>query len=417
MSKVSDELALILQPMSKIGWETSPFIQTAKGVAKTMQYSELCAEKAEARKTVSVEQRNELFLAASKGDKQAKSELSGAMITEVNINILGQLFAMSFFETKTYGPADYPVIRGKLYDKNFFVTSIGINGGNPMKQKVEAMIDYILTFGFWATQDYEFAQYNLQTGPLNYFGDALARVQYELGLKLDQTARDFLRANAYANGALSFSFGSVSGQTAALTSLLNIHSSINSSNIPAANCLDMSGVGTAGKLNMEKIKRILDYTVRWTQDVQPLEGGPLSGPMEVRALHVSSQRWRDLWDQADMVAYQTSTPAGEPIAPITAPTQTIPAEARNQIWRNGRIDTFFGKSCPIVPNNTLASNEAYVAMNRKVGDFHSKPYFDATVHNQSPELAKKNAESVWMKKCGVFHMTNDTIPNFIQIQL
>ena len=58
-----------------------------------------------------------------------------------------------------------------------------------------------------------------------------------------------------------------------------------------------------------------------------------------------------------------------------------------------------------------------MAFNRPAGTFHSKPFFDSTVHNQSPELAKKNAESVWMKKCGVFSMENDTIPNFLQIKL
>ena len=410
MKTVSDELALILQPT----------IREENGVESRTSFSELCAEKAEAHKKVSDADRKALFFAASKGDPAAKSELSGAMIEEVNINVLGQLFAMSFFRTKTYGPADFPVIRTELYDKNFFVTSIGLNGGNPMKQHVEAMTDYLLNFGYWATPAFEFQQYHLQTGPLNYFGKALARVTYELGLKLDQIARDFLRANAYLNSAVSgtstLGFGSIAGNAAALTTLLNLHASINSDNIPPANGLDMSAFAT-GKLSMEKIKRILDYTVRWTQDVQPQEGGGLAGPMEVRALHVSSQRWRDLWDQADMVALVATAVTGEPYTPNTAPTATIPAEGRNAIWRSGKIDTFFGHACPIVPNNTLSSNEAYVAFNRPAGEFHSKPFFDSTVHDQTPELSQKNSERVWMKKCGVFHMTNDTIPNFLQIKL
>ena len=421
MSKLANELALVLQPMTKVGWKSDPLDETEgaqlHNTQTRMTFSEVSAEHETERTASDLSAKQELFLAASKGDRQAKSELSGAVIREVNINILGQLFASSFFANKTYGPADWPVIRTKLYDKNFFVTSVGINGGNPMKQHVEAVSDYLLNFGYWATDDYEFAQYNLQTGPLNYFGEALARIQYELGLHMDQVARDFLRANAYFNGTPGFTFGGISGSSAALTTLLNLHPSINATNIPPANGLDMSGVGTAGRWSMEKIKRILDYCVRWTADVQPRESGSLSGPLEVRAVHCSSQRKRDLWDLPDMVALVSTTIPGEPSAPATAPTQTITEEARGQIWRSGRIDEFFGQPCPIVPNNTLAANEVYVAFNRPAGTFHSKPSFDSTVHNQSPELAKKNAESVWMKKCGVFSMENDTISNFLQIRI
>ena len=260
---VQDALALTLQPGSY------------------KLYSELCAAKEAARKSMSDDERKELFARHAGGDKQATSELCGAVTSEVNINILGQLFAMSFFETKPYGPADFPIIKAELYDKNFFVSSVGINGGNPMMQKSEGIYDYPLLFGFWATPAYEFPIYNLQVGPLNYLNKAIARVTYELGLQLDKVALALMKQNKLASG---------------LAGLLNLHPSIVSANIPSANYLDLSGLQSTGYWTVEKMKRILDYAVRFTTDVQPLEGGELAGPMEVRAVHCSSRRLRDMWD-------------------------------------------------------------------------------------------------------------------------
>jgi hypothetical protein len=365
-------------------------------------YTELCAAKEAARKNMTDDERRDLFARHAGGDKQATSELCGAVVSEVNINVLGQLFAMSFFETKTYGPADFPLIKAELYDKNFFVSSVGINGGNPMMQKAEGILDYPLMFGFWATPAYEFPIYNLQIGPLNYLNKAISRVGYELGLQMDTVAKNLLNANRTASG---------------LASLLNLHSSIVAANIPSANYLDLSAIAGTGKFTVEKMKRILDYAVRFTTDVQPLEGGELAGPMEVRAVHCSSRRLRDMWDQADIVALVSTDVTGEPVSPITTPTQTVDSQTRSEIWRSGRLERFLGKPFTLVPNNRLAADEVYVAMSRPAGQFHSKSSFDATFHNQSPEMATRNMESVWMRKCGVFHQTNSQIPNYLVVKL
>ena len=365
-------------------------------------YTELCAQKAEARKKMTDEERRDLFQRHAGGDKQATYELCGAVVSEVNINILGQLFAMSFFSTKLYQPADFPIIKAELYDKNFFVSSMGINGGSPMMQKSEGIIDYPLLFGFWATPAYEFPIFNLQTGPLNYLSPAIARLTYELGLQLDKVALAMLKANKVATG---------------LASLLSLHPSIVSANIPDGNYLDVSALADTGKWSVEKIKRILDYAVRFTTDVQPLEGGDLAGPLEVRAVHCSSRRLRDVWDLADIVALVGTDVTGEPVSPRTAPTQTVDGETRGSIWRSGKLEKFLGKPFTLVPNNRLASDEVYVAMSRPAGVFHSKPSFDATFHNQSAEMAAKNSESVFMRKCGVFHQTNSQIPNYLVVKL
>lgn len=365
-------------------------------------YTELCAMKDEAKKKMTDDERKELFARHVGGDKQATSELCGAVTQEVNINILGQLFAMSFFETKTYGPADFPIIKAELYDKNFFVSAVGLNGGNQMQQLAEGVFDYPLLFGFWATPAYEFPLYNLQTGPLNFLNKAIARVTYELGLHLDKVALNLLKANKVASG---------------LTNLMSLHPSIVAANIPSANYLDLSGLASTGYWTVEKMKRILDYAVRFTTDVQPLEGGELAGPMEVRAVHCSSRRLRDMWDQADIVALVSDAVTGEPVSPQTAPTQTVDHDTRAQIWRSGKLEKFLGKPFTLVPNNRLAADEVYVAMNRPAGQFHSKPSFDATYHNQTPEMAARNMESVWMRKCGVFHQTNSQIPNYLVVKL
>ena len=381
---VQDALALTLQP------------ETYK------LYTELCAMKEEARKKITDAERKELFERHAKGDKAATSELCGAIVSEVNINILGQLFAMSFFETKTYGPADFPIVKAELYDKNFFVNAVGLNGGNQRMQLTEGIFDYPLMFGFWATPAYEFPIYNLQTGPLNYLNKAIARITYEMGLKMDVTALTMLKAAKVTTG---------------LASYLNLHPSIVSANIPDGNYLDLSALPTAGKWSVEKIKRILDYAVRFSTDVQPLEGGELAGPMEVRAVHCSSRRLRDMWDQAEIVALVSTEITGEPTAPPTSPTQTIDHDTRASIWRSGKLERFLGKPFTLVPNNRLAADEVYVAMNRPAGQFHSKPSFDATTHNQTPEMAARNMESVWMRKAGVFHQTNATVPNYIVAKL
>lgn len=368
------------------------------------RYSELCAAKEEAKKKITDDERKDLFQRHSMGDKQATSELCAAVTSDVNINILGQLFAMSFFETKTYGPADWPVIKAKLRQKKFFVSQVGLNGGNPMMQMAEGIMDYPLLFKMYATAAYEFPIYNLQTGPLNLLAEATADITYELGLHMDTVAKSFLDANKLASG---------------LRGLLNLHPSINSANIPDANYLDLSSIAGTGKWTVEKIKRILDYAVRFTADVQPLHGGALAGQMQVKAVHCSSLRNRDLWDMADLVALVGTAVAGEPFgsAPQTQPTQLIPEEARAEIFRNSKLERFFGHPFTIVSNNTLAADDVYVAFNRPAGVFHAKPTFDATFHNQSPEMAQRNVESVFMRKCGVFHQTNDTIPNYLIVKL
>ena len=381
---------------------------TQEALALTLQpttyklYTELCAAKAEAKKKMSDEERRELFARHAVGDKQATSELCGAVTSEVNINILGQLFAMSFFETKVYGPADWPVVKAELYDKNFFVSSVGINGGTPQMQKSEGIMDYVLMFQRWATPAYEFPIYNLQTGPLNYLSKAIARITYEMGLQLDKVALTLLKANQTATG---------------LANLLNLHPSIVAANIPGANYLDLSAPAGTGHWTVEKIKRILDYTNRFTADVQPLEGGELAGPMEVRAVHCSSRRLRDMYDFAEIVALVSTDVTGEPVSPTTAPTQTIDEDTRAQIWRSGKLEKFLGKPFTLVPNNRLAADEVYVAMNRPAGVFHSKPSMDFTSHNQSPEMVTKNSESVFTVKTGVFHQTNSQIPNYLVIKL
>jgi hypothetical protein len=279
---------------------------------------------------------------------------------------------------------------------------MGINGGNPMMQMSEGIMDYPLLFQFWATPVYEFPIFNLQTGPMNYLNAAIARLTYELGLQLDKIALAMLKANKVASG---------------LRNMLSLHPSIVAANIPDGNYLDLSALPPTGKWSVEKIKRILDYAVRFTTDVQPLEGGDLSGPMEVLAVHCSSQRMRDVWDLAEIVAVIGTDVTGEPRSPQTAPTQTIDRDTRGAIWKSGKLESFLGRPFTLVPNNRLAGDEVYVAMNRAAGVLHSKPSFDGTFHNQSAEMAAKNSESVFMRKCGVFHQTNSQIPNFLVVKL
>jgi hypothetical protein len=218
---------------------------------------------------------------------------------------------------------------------------------------------------------------------------------------MDQVALGFLKQNKLASG---------------LRNLLSLHPSITAANIPDANYLDLSGIAGTGTWTIEKIKRILDYTVRFTSDVQPLEGGELAGPLQVRAVHCSSTRLRDIWDQVDLVALVGSTPSGEPNF-VTGPSQTVTPEARGEIFRSGKLERMFGHPFTLVPNNRLAANEVYVAMSRPAGVFHSKPSFDSAYHNQSPEMAARNMETYWMRKCGVFHQTNSQIPNYLVVKL
>ena len=81
------------------------------------------------------------------------------------------------------------------------------------------------------------------------------------------------------------------------------------------------------------------------------------------------------------------------------------------------MERMFGHPFTLVPNNRLAADEVYVAMSRPAGVFHSKPSFDATFHNQSADMAAKNSESVFTRKCGVFHQTNSQIPNYLVVKL
>jgi hypothetical protein len=385
--------------------------QAQEALALTLQpgvfklYSELCAEKETAKKTITDADRRKLFAAHAAGDKDAASEVSAAIKSEVNLNILGQLFAMSMFDIKTYADPDWPWIRAKRQDFNYVVSTIGLDGGTPQKQMIEGIQQYQLYFKSYVTEETSYQLFDLQTGQMDYFADAIADITYALGLHLDKTAKTLLDSNQYASG---------------LRDLINLHPSIVAANIPDANYLDLStitgGASAGGQFTTEKVKRILDYCNRWTSDVQPMGGGELSGSMRVKSVHCSSRRMRDLYDLADAVALVGSLPTGEANF-VTSPSQTIPEDARGQIFRSGKLETWWGAPFTLVPNNRLAADEVYVAMNRPAGVFHHKPSMDEVFRDQSPKLRSQNRESVYMKKVGVFHQTNSQIPNFLVVKL
>lgn len=328
-------------------------------------------------------------LKASMNDKELHSELSAARMFRVNNDVLAHTFALSFLELSTLGDAEWPIVENDNIDKNFKVTYIGENNGVPKKRVVERRATTQFTMNKITTEEYQFPLWNIQTGRIDKMAECEARIRYELDLKIDQLALTALDAADLSSG---------------LRATLNLHPSIVSANIPDANHLNLNGVESPGDITVEKMKQILDYYERFGEDVQ-LDGEML----RPKVIFISSTQKRQIWDFVDLVSGYDNT------LPSRDPKNTIPTDARVEIYRSAKLEQMFGYKFSIVSRNTIPDGTAWISTNKPAGWFWQKPSMDLFLHDNSMEMQKKNLNSVQMQKVIQFGLPSEWTYRFNKI--
>lgn len=324
----------------------------------------------EARKDVTPEERAAYFQEAA-SDPAKKQEIADARLIRVSNDVLAHTWALSFLELMPLQDNEWPIVTNRKRDKNYNVTYLGENFGSAKKQRVERYTTTQFLMKQIATEEAQYPKLSLQIGNINQGAEVEQELAYELDLKIDSEAKTLLDAAAILVG---------------LRATLNLHPSIVSANIPDANHLDHSGVGTAGVLDVEKFKRLLDYYERFASDVE-IDRTPL----QIKVIYLPSFVKRQIWDFVDLVAGFSLAGA------VQDPKNTVPTEARMEIWRSAKLESMFGYRFAIVTRNTL-SGPGYVASNKPAGWFWHKPAMDQVINDTSIAMAKKNMESLWMSK-------------------
>lgn len=324
-------------------------------------------------------------------------EICAARLIKISNDVLAHTFALSFLELVSLGDSEWPVIVNRHIDKNFKITKLGQNGGAPKKQLVERQTTLQLLMERISTEEYEFPLYNLQVGSTDELNECSARQVYEMTLKLDVLARAILDATAIASG---------------LRATLNLHPSIIAANIPDANYLDLSTIGTSGQWNVEKIKRILDYCARFSADTSDD-----LGDTTVKAIYLPSTQKRDFWDMCELVSAYSGYAGAAPTGVVSDPNQTIPHEARMEIWRSGKLESMFGYSFAIVTRNTIAAPYSYVSTNRPMGYFFQKPSQDSYHLDNSSKMIKANKNSIWSAKTIQMAAMSEWTKNFLRVKV
>ncbi len=347
----------------------------------------------DARAAVTPEERKQRY--QQWGNNEVAQEIAAARLIKVSNDVLAHTFALSFLELMTLGDNEWPYVYNRHIDRNFKVTKIGQNGGAPKKQVVERMTTTQFLMERIASEEYEFPLWNLQIGQEDELDAAQRRITFELMLKIDKLAQGILDANAISSG---------------LRATLNLHPSINASNIPDKNYYDLSGTDTSGKWSVEKFKQILDYAARFTADTSDD-----LGDMQIKAFYIPSPNKRDIWDFVDLVSAYDGSSGAAPAGVIADPKSTIPHEVKTEIWRSNRLEQMFGYKFAIVTRNTLATATNYVSTNMPAGYFWTKPSQDEVLLDNSPKMRKVNKNSIWMAKTIQMTGISEWTKNFLKV--
>lgn len=349
----------------------------------------LCSELAslaEAKKDVTTEQRREWLIKASRNH----SELAAAVVTNVSTDVLAHLFALGFFQEVTLGPSDWPILQTDKRDKNYTCTYLGEDGLPKRKQRVSRRDHSQYLMQKYTTEEVEYPLMNLQTGDVSELDRVQRELAYEIRLGVDNLARALLDAGTYASG---------------LRATLNLHSSIVTANIPDKNYYDESA-NDSGTLTIAKLKDILDYYVRFANDVE-LDGMPLT----IKTIYMSSTMIRNIWDFVTLVAGYDSSGTY-----VQDPKSAVPASMQEGIYTSGKINSVFGYPINIVARNTITAPYLYIASNKPCGFLWRKPAFDEVWANNDPNYRRQNKGSLQMAQCLAMAMPSEWAYRYMKVK-
>lgn len=306
-------------------------------------------------------------------------EFAAAVKYTINTDVLAQMYALAFFQLVSLADNEWPVLETFNRDGKFRVKTIGEANGAPGRQFVDRRSHLQHLLERYASELVEYQLMDLQIGNISSLDRVLNELTYEFNLGIDKIARTLLNANVVTSG---------------LRAKLNLHKEIVAANIPDSNYLNLNTLesGKEGKITVEKMKRVLDYFVRFASDVE-LDGAPLM----LQSMYISTVNQRDFWDFCDLVAgYAIGGGA------VVDPQNTVPQGTRVDIWKSGKLESMFGQTFSTITRNTIAAGDSLCASNKPCGMYFEKPGMSETIQDTTLEARQKNKGKIGMAKVHVF---------------
>lgn len=310
--------------------------------------------------------KGEVAVAAARGDAEALSLHAAAVeITTENV-VKGNSNWLPFFEERSLGEDEYPVINSDTVGQQISIDSIGQDGGNVMVQsQVDSPTPIFLPIHMRATAWIEYPLVDAYRGS-QVKEQALA--QFDIARdrlwRLDALLASYLLVGG-ANTRLAATFDTTNASIGLRDYFA--HPRVNTANLPAGNFVTLAGNSTTSLFRKEVFDAILKYVNQWGDGV--MEGGNLA-PVEIQ---VASLHMTDFLQQ---------------VAINSAGTNKL----EQQIFDGGIVMDYANVRWIITGNNTIDPNQgvAYVRTSQPVGIVYDKPNLAAVVVDETPALRLAN---------------------------
>jgi hypothetical protein len=314
----------------------------------------------------------QIALQAHQGDQMMQRELQALRATMVNNFLRARSNVMGFFEMEDLGPDEMPII-GKTTDEEVKITYVGRDGGIRHDQNELETGAILVPHKEYTTGVFEFPLTDPVTGNIS----VAASIGRDMGYDLDMTiSADLWRLLVFKFGATASDVLKAFTYTGAkVDRTLNLHSSIDVSNLPATNILTASTSGSNTQFTLECLQEVVRYCGAWGHNI---DGGMQMKPVDI---FIPSKDVFGFLDDAGISVADN--------------------ELTRQIHTTGFIFSFGGVNWNLVADVTLSSKDglAYVRTTKPIGKVWTKTSrdqhiidtnsFDVQMNNKGKEVMKK----------------------------
>lgn len=337
----------------------------------------------------SVEERLQILRDARHDPELARS-IAAVRVERIASFVWAHNWALSFFEQVSLRDDETAVEITETQEEEFKVWLIG-QGQRlaPKRQIFESDTEVQYLMKIFETENVEYPTMDINRGALQHRDRTDRRLANAMSRKYDKMCKALLDSAKKSTG---------------LRSTLTLHSDVVLANIPNANYLDLSATGTAGQLDVEKMKQILDYFERWTGDVEE-DGVPLT----IKAMYMSSTMKRDFWDMTDLVSNTSG-------ATVNDGKDTIPTPVRERIWTSGKMTDMFGYEFLNISRNTITAPYIYIASNKPVGTVWDKPGMAENLTVQDDGMRRRNIEQMYHHRVGQLSLPDRKVYRYLVVK-